>query len=343
MAIIDGAMNEHVNTQSAQPTPLRREAWWPAQIGFADGAIACDWVHTGDARMTAPFFNDSIFHLRNMPFNLRFWRRTDAQHVVQVAADAKTLPWRGVVLHTSRCGSTLASQLLSLDAAHRAFSEPDILFSLLRLKRFLPHQDIAWVQTDLLPAMLACLSSVRNDEEHSAFLKLDLLLVDNVVDLMQAIPLATPTLGLFRHPLETAVSQLAEPALTMNPGALGSELPGFLPEVTARLPYEEYVARRIAHVMQALIDLRQHRSVTLMDYADVPTRMPELLQSWLPMPLSNDMSQRWIERSQRHGKYPEQAFQPDSTRKRAEASTELVAAVERFAMPTYQALRSVAS
>jgi hypothetical protein len=160
---------------------------------------------------------------------------------------------------------------------------------------------------------------------------------------MQAIPLSTPTLGLFRHPLETAVSQMADPAATMNPGVPGLELPGVSPEETARMPYEEYLARRIAHTMQALIDLRQRRPVALIDYLDVPTHMPELLQGWLQAPINDGMKLLWSERSQRHSKQPRQAFQPDSARKQAEASPELTSAIERFAMPTYRALRSVAS
>jgi hypothetical protein len=322
---------------------LRRTAWWPAQIGFANGAIACDWLYAGSVRLTAPFFYESVFQLRETPFNRLFWRRTDARHVLAAAESVETLPWRGVVLHTSRCGSTLASQLLSLDPAHRVFSEPEMLPSLLRMKQFLPPQVSTWIQSELYPALLACLGSKRNDEEHSAFLKLDLSLVSNLDDLMQAIPLATPTLGLFRHPLETAVSQMVEPSATMNPGVPGIELPDVLPEETARMPYEDYLARRIAQSMQALLDLRQHRRVTLIDYVDVPTRMPELLQAWLRSPLNDDMKQRWSERSQRHSKYPRQAFQPDSARKQAEASPQLTLAIERFAMPTYRALRSVAS
>ncbi len=333
-------MSDTVTTELHQ---LHRSAWWPAQIGFANGEIACDWLFAGSARLTAPFFYESIFQLRETPFNRLFWRRTDAQQVLAAAENVETLPWRGVVLHTSRCGSTLATQLLSLDPSHRVFSEPEMLPSLLRMKQFLPPQVSAWVQSDLYPALLSCLTSKRNDEEHSAFLKLDLSLVSNLNDLMQAIPLTTPTLGLFRHPLETAVSQMAEPAATMNPGVPGLELRGVSPDETARMPYEEYLARRIAQSMQALIDLRQRRPVALIDYVDVPTQMPELLQSWLQALLDDDMKQRWSERSQRHSKYPRQAFQLDSARKQAEASPELRAAVERYAMPIYCALRAVAS
>src|SRR5688572_21745748 len=109
--------------------PRSFEGWLPV---LADGGppATIEWCMP-DGRLDGPFFQDDVERWLSHPFNQALRRRTDLRTVVEVAATRPDVVVRGIILHQSRCGSTLLGSLLAASGA-RVISEASVVDSLAR-------------------------------------------------------------------------------------------------------------------------------------------------------------------------------------------------------------------
>src|SRR5258708_37436366 len=93
------------------------EGWVPIGVEWRDGRPEIDWCLAGGERFLEPFFGDTLRRLVARPFNKVFRRRTSIE-ALEVWADRRPgLVPSGFIFHMSRCGSTLAAQMVAARSA----------------------------------------------------------------------------------------------------------------------------------------------------------------------------------------------------------------------------------
>ena len=127
------------------------------------GELTIDWAWFGDRRLTEPFYEDAVAAVRNAGPLVS----TALTHLAGWSDRAASLEPTGLIFHMSRCGSTLASQMLAASAANVVVSEAGPIDAVVRLEAGDDER------VELLRAMVAALGQVRNVGEARYFLKLD--------------------------------------------------------------------------------------------------------------------------------------------------------------------------
>lgn len=289
--------------------------WLPAQIRAGE----VTWLRADGVRPTEPFFAETVDRLRRRPFNRLLARRTGLTELG--ARSPAGLPIRGLVAHTSRCGSTLVAGWLAADPQHCVLSEPQPLDVVLRLD--LPVDE----HVSLIQSLLAALAQPRAGSEVAGWVKLDAWAIRSLPLLQLALP-GVPVVLLTRNPLEAAASHLGHRGAHTIPGALG--------EVAGATP-EEQVSRVLGDLHRDVLALTDPPGL-IVDHADLESRRGEVLSV-----LGADPSYAGLDAvSARHAKNPVLPWVDDSASRRAGASPALRAAVAEHAEPAYrQVLASV--
>lgn len=110
--------------------------WLPIKLIPENNKLFAEWIFLGDVRFTKPFFDENIAacKLANlMPENQIKKRKTPLEFIIEVAKTIETFQPSLFIYHTSRCGSTLASQLLCLDDENIVTPEFEMIDSILRI------------------------------------------------------------------------------------------------------------------------------------------------------------------------------------------------------------------
>ncbi|MCA1593924.1 MAG: hypothetical protein LC754_14995 [Acidobacteria bacterium] len=92
--------------------------WTPLRLYWQESSAFVDWCYVGEQRLTDPFYDQTVERSLRNPCNLLFRHQTPIETLGQLQEAEPCLPPRGFIFHTSRCGSTLISQML---ASLRAF------------------------------------------------------------------------------------------------------------------------------------------------------------------------------------------------------------------------------
>ncbi|MCC7700959.1 hypothetical protein IGS59_01810 [Janthinobacterium sp. GW460P] len=172
--------------------------WYPlyAARGATPAHGTMCWRDLGQMASSDSFFVNT---LGRQPHEERRFRSTPASVLASIddclAPDA-------LILHVSRCGSTLPSQLLASLPQCIVMSEPPVVDSLLRL-----HHDggdpAAGIA--LLRQTILALGQRRTDEETHFIIKFDCWHIHSLDLLRQAFP-STPCLFVYRDPLAVLAS-----------------------------------------------------------------------------------------------------------------------------------------
>jgi hypothetical protein len=230
----------------------------------AEPHFPVDWAWFGDAPLTEPMFEDSIRVAMARPLN-RFCRfRTP---LADLAAAAQALPVqapRGFIFHMSRCGSTLATQMLSADPDNLVLSEPSPFDFLLGLDRMI--QIPAEIHIQVLRAMLGALGHRRGGRAQRLFLKLDSWHTRQMPLLARAFP-DVPRVYMYREPAEVLASQVLERGIQTVPEFMPPQVYGMTGD-DALLPADEYCARVLAQVCAPIVE--NTSDTLLVNYREMP-------------------------------------------------------------------------
>jgi len=321
-------------------TAARFEGWIPIRVFWRDGVPWVDWCYLGQARFTAPFFRDSINEALRLPFNQAFRRETPIEVLAELRDTRPALQPTAFIYHASRCGSTLASQMLAALDSHIAISEPPMLDTLLRARIEATSIDEG-AQVEWIRGLLAALGQPRNGEK-AFVVKLDAWNIFDLALMRKAFP-ETPWIYLYRDPLEIAESQMRERGRYMIPGMLGAVEDVIGPDAGPGIGAEEFVARLVGRMLEAgHAGCRDHGGIAL-HYDRLPQALWTTLRERLGIADDPGTLETLRTVAQRDAKHPQIEFTADSRDRRAQASGELRALVDRWAMPAYQALEHIRS
>lgn len=306
-------------TQDCWP-PL---GWLPAKSVPTGAEPDFDWIWVGAAPLAAPFHYDVVRKMGYRPFGLMTRVRTDWAALIRGAEAEVTLPPSGFIFHMSRCGSTLAAQVLAAVPHHVVISEAEPVDAVVQWAATsgAPQSD----QVAALRAVVAALGRNRDGTSTRYFLKLDSWHAFALPLFRAAFP-DTPWLFLHRDPAEVLVSLKRQPALQSVPRGLPAALIGFDPKQATSL--EDYQARLFASMFDRVLARLDESGGMLIHYPDLVKAMDRTVPAHFGFLPDEREACAMKDAATRNAKAPHLAFVPDTAAKRAQISPAIASAVE---------------
>ena len=116
--------------------PFDYHNWLPSNLFENDGALFLKWTYLCDVRFDMPFFDESLAKCRTRNSmkgcDEKKIRITPIDFLSEVAKTVDAVEPSLFIFHTSRCGSTLTTQVLTIDSRNIVFPEYIIVDSILR-------------------------------------------------------------------------------------------------------------------------------------------------------------------------------------------------------------------
>ncbi|URW74900.1 hypothetical protein M9980_10020 [Sphingomonas donggukensis] len=328
-ALARSGASRAVTSDEAVP-PL---GWLPARSVATGGAPAFDWLWFGSAPVSDPFYFDAVRRLGFRPFARATRVRTSLDTLVRGAAAHASLAPDGLIFHLSRCGSTLAAQMLAASSDHIVLSEPEPLDAVVRWAATsgAPLQD----QVAALRAIVATLGRNRSGTARRFFLKLDAWHILSLPLFRAAFP-KVPWIFVYREPEEVMVSHAREPGLHVVPGILPPAVTGIAGDGAPSLT--DYAAQVLGRIMGAAVDGLSLGGGMLVHYGDIGAAMLDGVPEHFGF--RPDPGERAAMRAAagRDAKDPARSFTADTALKRAEVTVQIAAAVEAHAAAPYAEL-----
>ncbi|WCN07770.1 hypothetical protein [Marinomonas mediterranea] len=272
--------------------------WLPIEFEKSNSDYKVRWMHVGDKSFTKPFFYDSIQSLRhqNRPTKLTNLNALEHTHC------SSTLPPTAFIFHTSRCGSTLMSQMLSQSQKHLVFSEPMIVDCVLKY-----HLNNEPNNVKIIRNVIKALGQRRNLAE-KMFIKLDSWHISRIPLLRQAFP-DTPFYLLYRSPLEILKSHQKQRGIQMVPGLVSLE--------ELNLDNPRYHPADLDHYCLLVLKsffldaLRYINDIKLINYTQLPNILWEAILPELDIELDTNELDDLRKRSSTHSKQQYSPFNGD--------------------------------
>lgn len=312
--------------------------WIPMRIDWQGSRPMVDWGYLGARRFSDPFFAQTIHPCVRHPADLLFRHQTPLDRLGEITAGIDSVRPTGFILHMSRCGSTLVSQMLAALPQNVVLSEAGPIDDVLRGRLGDPDiteaQRVQWLQW-----LVAALGRRRSPEEKHLFIKFDCWHVMLLPLVRRAFP-DVPWIYLYREPLEVMASAQKQLGGQMIPGVLQPALFGWDAATVGKMSLYEYAARVLGKLCEAGLAHARAGEGKLANYTQLPTALwPGLLQHWQVQFSESEMA-RMLEAAQLDAKNPVLPFEPDSRTKREAVSPELRALTVDWLEPVYQELES---
>lgn len=302
--------------------------WLPVHLGReSEGALVVDWAHFGDTAPTDPFFELSAMRALNLPFNRLFRWRMRLEDFLRGAQAGEGRAPDGLIFHMSRCGSTLAAQMLASVSSNLVIAEA-------------PPVDLMVQLGDLrgLAALAAAFARSQTDGPRRCFLKLDSWHILALPLFRRAFP-TTPWVFLYRDPVEVLVSQARQRGLQTVPGALPAALLGL--DGAGALGADEYAVRVLENICQAALDGVAGGGGLVINYNELPHALWTRILPHFGVPVSDADQAAMKAAALVDAKAPYTAFVPDADAKQREASSDLRALAGRRLAGQHRALEAL--
>lgn len=240
------------------------EGWLPSYVSRLNATV--EWTFFGERPLKEPLFEDSVLQASWTPFNQFARYRTHLSHLPRWSRANPGLAPDGFIFHMSRCGSTLAAQMLAADARSIVISEADCIDAVLNIvsadRHLTPDR-----RAEFLRAMISALGRKRAALHERYFIKLDSWHMRALPLFRHAFP-DVPWIFLYREPSEVLASHIAMPGRQVVPGEVPPAWFGLT--FDERLPLERYFACVLAAICEAALEYQAEGSGLLVNYSELP-------------------------------------------------------------------------
>lgn len=296
--------------------------WTPWRLSPGPEGAVVEWCHTAGLRFDDPFFAQTLERAFRHPFRLLFGHRTALGRIATDAARAAPLPIAGVVLHMSRCGSTLVAQMLDAVPSTLVLSEPGPVDSVLRLAASDPTVGPAHVR-----GVIDALARPRAPEHEVCVLKLDAWAVVDLPLLRAALP-GVPWVFCHRDPEAVLASHRRVRGFHVIPGTLPPSLLGWDHEAEP-FDADAHAARVLARLCRAALEHRGPDGIYV-DHAELPAAVADRIAPHLGLVIDAPARAAMDRTARRDAKNPVLAFEAPVP---APADPALAAAAARWLTP----------
>jgi hypothetical protein len=314
---------------SSPPPP----GWLPAQICPSEANVWIDWAYFGAEQLSEPFFEQSLQAALRRPLNALVRVSTTLEALAARPDDSAHPAPSGFIFHMSRCGSTLAAQMLAAIDSHVVLSEAAPIDQALQIGAALSPPRV-----DDLRGMIEAFGRGRPRAGGRYFVKLDCWHTLALPLFRQAFP-TTPWVFLYRRPEEVMVSQLWRRGVQMVPDIVSPSLYGL--ELADGTPTEDYWARVLAAICQAAIEAEPAQTGLLVNYDELPQALWTRILPHFGVAPSADDTQLMNAVAHYDAKARETPFAGDVDAKRSAVTEPIRLACERRLQPVYERLEAL--
>jgi hypothetical protein len=309
---------------------LSTRGWLPIRVDVEPGGLVVDWGFTDGITFDDPSFDQTLERALRAPFRLLVRRRCPIEDVEDWAAHRARDP-DGLILHLSRCGSTLVASGLRARAGTTVLAEPG------------PLEPVLASSTEPVRDLRALVRAMAPEDAGSAYvLKLDAWATLHLPVLLEAFP-DVPWVFVSREPGEVVVSHQGHRGWHVIPGTLTPERLGIDAATLATLDLDAYAAAVLGRILTCAAEgVRAAGDRALVvDHTDLP--LPGIERAATHLGLSWDGADRAAvaAMADQHAKNPWLGYADDRAAKQAAITAELRATVDAWATPAYRALRDL--
>jgi len=282
---------EDVEAGGREPTirAARPQAGWtPIAFRARDSRPFAEWAYFGARRFTEPFFEDTLRAALQLPFTQTFRQETCLEPGDDPAP-------AGFIFHMSRCGSTLAAQMLAALPRNTVLSEAQPIDEAIRTSR-----------ADWLRFVVSALAGRASGP---VFIKLDAWHIHSLPLIREAFP-ETPWIFLHRDICEVAASHWRSPGRQALPGAMDPAILGLRQEDITGLSREEWCARVLAGFRESAERFRDDPQGLFIDYRELPDAMWTRIAPHFGLSLTDEEAARMRTAASFDAKNPAMLFQP---------------------------------
>ena len=244
------------------------------------------------------------------------WFATSMSELPLYAMMHPGIPPSGLIFHMARCGSTLAWRILATLDATASLVEPEIINSLITWSQKSVEDDS---RLGHLRAGLMSIIRAQGGRYRRGYIKLTSINIC-AIDTIRACADQTPMLFIHRDPVEVLVSLTRIPPGWTNADSQFYRDLGF--ETEASL--EERCTLILKVFLETALAAESRGDCRFVGYPQLIERM---IDGDIPEFLGYEVDQatrtRMIEATRHHSKSSDRTFEPDSRRKKAEASPEI--------------------
>jgi hypothetical protein len=285
--------------------------WIPYKEKNEEGNLIFNWIYTQDKSFNDPFFEDTVLKLKSHPYNSsRFQCLSDAGFLVEASQQECPVSPAAFIFHSSRCGSTLLTQLLACSKKNIVLSEVPLIDKLLNLI----HNSSELWRNQYIQSLRACidlLSIPRQGEEQHVFIKLDSWHVFFYPLIKELYP-KVPLIIMYRNPEEIIVSQSKQRGMQFVPGTINTGQPGTDKMESISLDSDSYmrlVLQKILEGLQAIAEAED--DILLLNYIE-HTHFIDQIEDYLKISYSKEERYLMKQRAGFHSKYPKSAFEKEN-------------------------------
>jgi hypothetical protein len=319
-------------------TPLPPDGWLPIRASWQGAELYVHWAYFGERPLRDPFFEGDVRACLYTPFNRLFRHVTPIE---TLAAWLKTRPHLepgGFIFHMSRCGSTLASQMLAALPSNIVVSEASPIDTVVQANRWRP--DLSEDRQALwLYSIIGALGQKRSGNEQRYFVKLDCWHTLALPLFRRAFP-AVPWVFLYRDPVEVLVSQLRIPGTQMIPGGVGPNLYG-LERSYGPGTAEDYYAQVLAKVVEPAVAHYASGGGLLVNYRQLPDALFTAILPHFGVACGAADRAAMMQAARYDAKAPGFEFASDSGAKQHAATPIARAAAQRWLGDLYRGLETL--
>jgi hypothetical protein len=295
-------VNSSVGTDM-EDFPLKNRI--PYQLVNQDGEWLCKWLNTSNIPFAEPFFDETILKLKAAIGSTSFTSVSNLSMMEEWAGNITAIRPSAFIFHTSRCGSTLVSQLLSTSSKHIVLPEVPFFDDLLRL----PYRDNDFSKkriSSILSAVANYYAQVRTGHELRLYIKTDSWHMFFHQQLRELYP-TVPFVLMYRNPAEIFKSLKKIPGLQSVPGMIEPAVFGF--QLKDAIHPDTYIAMVLeAYLQQYLTMIKQDDNILLVNYNEGPMPVLKKIAVFTNTPLSSQDIEVMTERSLYHSKKPADVF-----------------------------------
>jgi hypothetical protein len=241
--------------------PASFQNWLPIKLISNDNKLHVEWIFLSDVRFTKPFFDENITACKmanSMPANQIKNRITSLNFIIEVARTIETFQPALFIFHTSRCGSTLASQLLCLDEENIVIPEFEMIDSILRINEkgnIVSERE----RTELIESIILLAGQKRYKNQKRLIIKLDSWHFYYYKELINLFP-KSKQMVFFRDPDSIFNSIIKKPGIQFIPELISPLFYGLDLNSEENYDSQKYINNVLISIYSTIEQMKIHNS-----------------------------------------------------------------------------------
>ncbi|HEV8169191.1 MAG TPA: hypothetical protein VGP59_07580 [Pyrinomonadaceae bacterium] len=239
------------------------KGWLPVDAVVIDGRPGLWWMEMADVRLDEPFFQQTVDRAKQ---DKRAELFTEFDVLLQLEKTLESVPPTGFIFHSSRCGSTLVANACRAITNSIVLSEAPAIDKL--ITRFFTDAAEGGVKESVysvfLRGVVHALGQRRSGSEQHLFIKFACTSFAQIDRITRIWP-HVPWIFLYRDPVETVVSNIADPPTWLLDDDLRvlASIIGVTPAEVAAMSLAERCARSIGSLYARAVALANDNSMLL--------------------------------------------------------------------------------